>query len=179
MDRVIKGVTRNIYFRLVDESDAQFIHSLRNDCTINRYLSPVSDDVVAQKEWLKAYKQRERRKEEYYFIVTGAHGDEFGTIRLYDFIHTSFVLGSWILKKGTPRYVAIESLLFATEIGFYRLGFDSVRVDVHKENMKVLSNEKRLGGIMTGEDDAKKYFRMDKLKYEHYVKKKYIKFYVE
>ena len=97
---------RTIYFRLVEESDAAFIHSLRMDEQYNKYLSQVDDDVEKQRQWITRYKQREEQNEEYYFIIHRKDNNlPIGTLRIYDFRpeENSFCWGSWILnenKKG-------------------------------------------------------------------------------
>lgn len=56
--------------RLVTEQDVSFILSLRTDKRLSRYLHKTDNDLVKQLEWMKAYKERERKGEDYYFICT-------------------------------------------------------------------------------------------------------------
>ena len=86
----ISPITSNIRLRLAEENDAAFILSLRIDPNKNKYLSNVGADVDKQREWLRAYKQREQQGQEYYFVIEDAHGLCVGVVRMYDFQDHSF-----------------------------------------------------------------------------------------
>lgn len=58
-----------INFRLVEETDAAFINSLRKNKKFNKFLSYVDDNISKQVKWIKEYKVREANEEEYYFII--------------------------------------------------------------------------------------------------------------
>ena len=47
--------------RLATEQDAPFILSLRTDKRLSRFLHKTDNDLVKQLEWMKAYKERERK----------------------------------------------------------------------------------------------------------------------
>lgn len=139
---------RTIYFRLVEIDDADFIHSLRVDTTYNKYLSVVDDDVEKQREWIKAYKQRESNKQEYYFIIHRKdNGTPIGTLRIYDFIpeENSFCWGSWILNENKTRYAALECAMCVYEFAFEELGYKRCHMDMRKENKGVIEFHKRFG----------------------------------
>ncbi|WP_202392294.1 hypothetical protein [Helicobacter saguini] len=59
----------NIIMRLVETSDAEFILEMRLDSKKNRYISKVENDLEKQILWLKEYKKRESKCEEFYFII--------------------------------------------------------------------------------------------------------------
>ena len=59
-----------LHVRLVREEDAEYIVQLRTNPTKNRYIHSTLNDVKAQKEWIRLYKQREAEGKEYYFIFS-------------------------------------------------------------------------------------------------------------
>lgn len=171
---IIKGKNTNL--RLVEIEDAEFILNLRLDEARNRYISHVEHDVTKQTNWLIAYKKRENTKTEYYFIVENKRHEKFGALRLYDFRDESFCWGSWILKKESPFYIAIESALLVYEFAFFNLGFNKSHFDVRTANERVLAFHKRLGAIVISQDKLNCYFSYTKEdygqikhRYKHYL----------
>ncbi len=175
MDTIISDITRHIRFRLVDSSDAEFILSLRTDPLKNRFISSVNNDLETQRSWIAAYKERELRGEEYYFIIETNAEEKIGTIRIYDYQGDSFCWGSWILKEGAPPYAALEAALCIYNIGLYRLGFAESHTEVQKGNTGVITFLQEFGAVIVREDDVFYYFRMTMAAYE-LAKQKYRRF---
>ncbi|KXI22128.1 GNAT family N-acetyltransferase [Photobacterium sanguinicancri] len=144
-------VSKTIKLRLVLESDAEFIISLRNDERYNKHLSQTNGDVETQIQWIKEYKNKEKNKEEYYFIVERNDGVPCGTVRLYDFNSESFCWGSWILNTEKTRYSAIESALLVYKYAFEELKFQRCHFDVRKDNIKVNQFHLKFGATKVGE----------------------------
>lgn len=160
---------KNIYFCLVEEQDADFICSLRNDDELNNYLSKSTADENAQREWILNYKEREAKAEEYYFIICRKmDGLQIGTVRLYDFQENpkSFCWGSWILNENKTKYAAVESALLVYEAGFNVLKFEQSHYDVMKGNDKVHSFHLKMGAEKISEDQLNIYYVFPKHKYE-------------
>jgi len=178
VETIISDIAKHIRFRLVEETDAVFILSLRLDPVKNRFVSPVKDDVEAQKQWIAEYKKRETAKEEFYFIIESREGEPLGTIRLYDFRDDSFCWGSWILKHEAPPYASLESALSIYEIAMKRLGFRQSHTDVRKGNTPVQNFLLQFGAEIVGKDDINVYFRMTEEAYEQ-AKKNYRRFLLE
>jgi RimJ/RimL family protein N-acetyltransferase len=150
---------RTIRLRLATVADAAFINALRRDEHHNRYVSHVEDDVQAQARWLEAYKRREEKGEEYYFIIELADGTPSGTVRIYDYRGDSFSWGSWIIARGTPPAVAMESALLVYEFAFGPLAFTRCHFQVRKGNERVVAFHKRFGAEVVAEDDLE--YRFD------------------
>mgnify|MGYP001809647060 CR=1 FL=1 len=178
METIISDIAKHIRFRLVEETDAVFILSLRLDPEKNRFVSPVKNDVEAQQQWIAEYKKRETAEKEFYFIIESREGEPLGTIRLYDFRGGSFCWGSWILKHEAPPYAALESVLSIYEIAIKQLGFLQSHTDVRKGNTAVQNFLLQFGAEITGEDDINTYFRMTAESYEQ-TRKKYRRFLLE
>ncbi|MDN2479989.1 GNAT family N-acetyltransferase [Vibrio agarivorans] len=154
--------SKTITLRLVEESDADFIVSLRTDDKYNKYLSTVGSDVDAQRKWISSYKEKERNKNEYYFIIQRNDGVRCGTVRVYDLKEDSFCWGSWILNEDKTRYAAVESALLVYEFGFKHLGFNQSHFEVVKGNTKVIDFHKKFGAEQVDEDADHFYFTISR-----------------
>ena len=154
--------SKTISLRLVEESDASFILSLRLDEKYNIFLSKVGSDLESQKLWIKEYKNHEANKEQYYFIIERVDGKRCGTVRLYDFRNDSFSWGSWILNEDKTRYSAIESAFLVYRYGFDILGFGRSHFEVMKGNDRVVGFHEKMGAIRVREDDVNIYFEIKK-----------------
>jgi RimJ/RimL family protein N-acetyltransferase len=160
------GIARHTSFRSVEIEDADFIYALRSDSGRTAHLSAVEGDVNDQKDWLKNYKERERKGEEYYWILLDSDGRKLGLVRIYDFQENSFVPGSWILIEDAPAYAAVEAALMMYDVAFFQLGFKSARIDVRRDNTKVCKFHLRLGAHMVDEDALNNYYIYTKESYE-------------
>ncbi len=152
--------SKTIRFRLVEETDAEFILSLRTDKRLNNFLSHVSNDLQTQIDWIRSYKLEEHNGAQYYFIIESLDGVKCGTVRVYDFVNDSFSWGSWVLNESKPRMAAVESALLVYEFGFNRLGFVRSHFEVMKGNLAVIRFHERFGAKKTGEDDQYYYFNI-------------------
>lgn len=152
--------SKSIRLRFVEDSDAEFILSLRLDDRYNTFLSSVSPDVEAQKKWIRKYKDDEGNGIQYYFIIERLDGTPCGTVRIYDIRNDSFCWGSWILNEKKTRYAALESAFLVYEFGFNQLGFKKSHFDVMKGNKGVIKFHTRIGAVKTSEDEINDYFEI-------------------
>jgi RimJ/RimL family protein N-acetyltransferase len=155
-----------VQLRLVTEEDAAFIVSIRTDKRISRYLSVVSSDENQQRLWIWEYKKREAANEEYYFIVMDEGQRPIGTVRLYDFVDTSFSWGSWVIIPDAPVYSAIETVIAVYDFGFRGLGFVQSHFAVRNENVGVLRFHKRFGAELVSEDHLECRFKLTREQFE-------------
>lgn len=151
-------------FRLAEVADAEFILGLRTDGQLNTYLSPTSNDLDAQREWLSRYKKLEAENSEFYFIVE-YEAKPVGTARIYNIRGDSFGWGSWIIKRGTPRCVSVASTLLIYQVGFEILGYEKGHFEIRKENDSVRKFQMRMGAEIVGEDDLQHHFSLTKAAY--------------
>jgi RimJ/RimL family protein N-acetyltransferase len=150
-------ISKTIYFRLAELSDASFILSLRVNENYNRYLSKVENNLEKQEKWLSEYKIREDKKLEYYFIIHRIIDSlPIGTVRIYDFLDNreSFCWGSWILNENKTRYAALESAILIYDFAFFELGFKRCHMDIRKGNKKVINFHKRFGVEIVGQSEV-------------------------
>ncbi|MGL4939358.1 GNAT family N-acetyltransferase [Shewanella sp.] len=170
--------SRSVHFKLVEESDAEFILSLRSDANLNSYLSKTDASIDDQKKWIRDYKIRETEKREFYFIICrNDNGQSVGTVRLYDFITTtnSFCWGSWILNSNKTKFAAIESAFLVYQFAFEELNFEKSHFDVRKENSKVIAFHEKMGAEKKSETELDYYFEVQK-EHVYNARYKYLKF---
>jgi len=152
---------KTVSLRLVEESDAEFILSLRLDARYNKYLSEVSADIDKQKKWIARSKLEEKSGTQFYFIITNRE-KSCGTVRVYDLKVDSFSWGSWILNSDKTRYAAIESALLVYKFGFEDLGYNNCHFEVLNGNIGVVNFHKKFGAKIVGEDEECTYFELSK-----------------
>lgn len=168
---------KNINLRTVDADieDASFILKLRMLEHKNKYLSPVDNNLEKQQDWLKKYKDREKQRLEYYFLIESKSAEKLGLVRIYDLKSDSFCWGSWLINDNAPKTTAIESAIQVYEFGFGELGFQQSHFDVRKDNKKVIAFHERFGAEKVDEDKLNYFFIFKKSTYQN-TKKKYKKF---
>lgn len=170
MQNSLKLEGKDLQFRYVMESDAEFILGLRTDENYNTHLSSITNDIKKQVAWITDYKEREFYGDEYYFIIEKKDNNErVGTVRIYDFDFTnnSFCWGSWILNEKKPKLAALESAIMIYDFCFNNLRFDRCHMDIRKGNFHVQKFHKRFGVKIIGEtelDILGHYFKDDYLR---------------
>ena len=155
----------NIIPRFVSEYDAEFILSLRLDNHLGRFLSPTQNDINIQINWLREYKERERRGQEFYFIFENNDG-KYGLTRIYNITKTKFESGSWIFAKNSPLGVSILADLYNRSFGFENLCLKECAFEVRKENRLVVKYHQMFNPTLLKEDNLNYYFSITKQKFE-------------
>jgi len=174
----VYALAKNIALRPVNLDDARFIVELRLDTDKNRFISESVATVEEQKKWISDYLTRSEAQLESYFIIQDVSGQALGTVRMYDYRDNSFCWGSWILRKGAPRYAAIESALSVYEIAFRFLDFTESHFDVRRQNKKVVDFHLRMGANIVEESEMDFYFKYYQEDYEK-IRRKYKKFLID
>lgn len=162
--------------RLVNEDDADFILKLRADEKKSRYLNKTENNIQKQIQWINSYKKRERKGDEYYFIIQDLQERPVGTYRLYDITDSTATPGSWIIMDGVDLCVPLESVLLMYEFVFYFLNKEKIIFDVRKENKKVVRFHESYGSIRVSETDLDYFYEFPatdfnkmKIKFERYL----------
>jgi RimJ/RimL family protein N-acetyltransferase len=168
-ENIIDG--KNIYFRTVNENDAEYILSLRLNENLNRFLNEVSASVEDQKDWIT--KQKEKPGD-YYFIIMDKKIGAIGTIGVYDIdnIKGSFNWGRWILSPKAPVYALIESTILAYEFGFSILNLEKAISDVRIGNYKVINFHLSYNATIHRVDEKSVYYNYNKNQFND-LKNKY------
>ena len=141
-----KGEKYGLQFRFVEESDAEFIYKLRSDKTLSKYIHDIEGGVENQCDWIRKYKEREKRGEEYYFIFYKGV-EPIGLFRLYSLKGTTFTSGSWVMKPDSPLEFVVSIPLICREIAFDKLGmeFEDNYDACHIDNKKVIRFNLKFG----------------------------------
>lgn len=161
----MKGLSKyNIKLRLVEETDSDFIIKLRTDASKSRFISETNSDLEKQKLWIKEYKKREFRGEEYYFIAVDENNEEFATYRLYNKTKESIEIGSFVSK---PKYdnpiniIKVDILL--KSFVFNEMNYSQLNFEVRRENKSVLNYHKKFNPILVNEDELNSYFVLERV----------------
>ena len=165
-----------LYCRLVIEDDAEFIIKLRTDTKLTRFIHDTNPDIENQRLWIRKYKEREIKGEEYYFIYY-VNGEPCGLNRLYDIKENgTFNGGSWVFKDSSYELASVAALCIHLEIAFDNLGLiENVMPDaVHENNKSVLKINKMFGASVYGEiiDSKGKYYQLRRTKEDFYNSEK-------
>lgn len=150
--------------RLVRESDAEFILSLRTDPNKNKYIHSTDSDIEKQREWIREYKKREDLSLEYYFIYE-KDGTPIGVNRIYDIEDDHCTEGSWICLPLEDSSLTIATALIIRDIIFEIFDFDYDVFNVSIGNKKVKKFHLISGANIIREDSEQYYFLLDKGSY--------------
>lgn len=152
-----------LHGRLVKEEDAEFILYLRTNPVLSKYLHAVENDLEKQQQWIRTYKEREARGEDYYFIFY-YNSEPIGLIRIYDIDYTKKIAtaGSWCCAPNLPINIPVMVLVICREIMFETLGIEKDIFDVRIGNKKVLRVHEMMGAEITSNDDLNYYLSLSK-----------------
>lgn len=157
--------------RLACEEDAEFIVMLRTNASNSRYIHNTNSSITAQEEWIRSYKKREAKGQEYYFVFE-VNGEPQGVYRIYNRHEDWCVTGSWVFKPNAERNAALKAMIITHEIVFEELGHEYVHdVDgIHENNKGVINAMKSIGGKFWGEreEEKGKYMQFDLHKEDFY-----------
>jgi RimJ/RimL family protein N-acetyltransferase len=135
--------------RPVADEDADFLHGLRIDPELARYIHPTSSDPAAQRAWLATY--YERPGDYYFCVIDEVTAKREGAIGLNDVDHVAATaeMGRWILRRGS--LAAAESALLVYTIAFEDLALDRVYCRTVSVNKAVVSFHRSCGLRITDE----------------------------
>jgi hypothetical protein len=150
---------------LVTTKDAPFIVELRNNPQLNTHLSATSAAVADQVKWIEAYKEREKKGEEFYFVIT-ENGERKGLYRLYRINPTSFTIGSWLFTKCSYQNLPLLTEILMDEVGFFVLNKKIMLFDTRKDNQRVLRYSAIKKPLHYTEDEKHHYFLLQREQWE-------------
>lgn len=159
-----------LHVRLVREEDAEFIVRLRTDAKLGRYIHHTDNSVAKQKEWLDAYKEREKKGEDFYFVFECPVGVPVGVERIYDINDEAFTVGSWVFDKESPKGAAILSDIILKEIAWDLYPEKDCLWDNMKENVNVVRYALSFHPTLLRETETQLFFLCTKENFERYKK---------
>lgn len=162
MDQLLPTSKYDSYYRFVEIEDAEFILSLRTKEKLSRFINETSNKLKDQIAWLKEYKNREGKGEDFYIICLGSDmKSKLGLIRIYDIKTDDCEIGSWLFSPDTGQNKAVYGDLFIKSIAFEVLNFKICRISTHKENKRVLKYTKSFNPRLIAEDDLSFHFELE------------------
>ena len=147
--------------RLVEISDAPYIHQMRTNDDLNTHISSVTGGVDLQRAWISLYKEREAESLEFYFVIERLDGEPCGLVRLYKIEGDSFTWGSWILGPNKPPKAALDSAVSLYQFAFDELGLSRATFEVDRGNERTLLFHDRFGAHRIGKDSVNIYYKYD------------------
>lgn len=160
---------KKLEFRLVSIEDSEFILEIRKNPQLNRYISETNITVKEQIKWIEKYKQREKQKKEYYYLII-YNKIKYGTLRIYNIKNNKAVWGSWILKPERPEGLAVFSACESFKICFEKLGLEKIFLEVNKENLKAIYLYEKMGFKKINEDEKEIFYFLDKKTFLTFLK---------
>src|SRR5690554_5531300 len=125
--------------RLVSEKDAKTIVNFRSDPKRTQYMITLDSNIDKQKEWIKEYKIREAKGEDYYFIFHDNHGNPIGLNRISHIDYTKKqAKGSSLITIKSDKAYGVKVSIIKSIIAFDILELEKIYADVHKENKKAI-----------------------------------------
>ena len=143
IDQLLPINAYGYYFRLVELEDAEFILSLRNNEKLSRFINPTSTEMEDQINWLKEYKIREEKGEDFYFMcLKDDKKTRQGLNRLYDIKGDVCEYGSWLYSPDAGPNAAVLGDLYIKSLAFEVLNFKILEMSTMKKNTRVLKYTK-------------------------------------
>ncbi len=162
IDNLLPTNAFGYYFRLVEIEDAEFILSLRNNEKLSKHINPTSTNIEEQVKWIKEYKIREEKGEDFYVIcLKEDKKTRLGLNRIYNITEDTFEFGSWLYSPDAGSNVAVLGELFTKALAFEHLGCKICKMSTMKKNKRVLWYCKSYSPKFTGEDESSFYFESD------------------
>ena len=131
-----------VTLRSVEESDAEFILSVRNDPRISKYLPPLNVTVEQQRQWIA--KQRSDNNS-YYFLLETPKGEPIGSISVYDIKGDTAETGRFC-SLGDPAS-NIETCIMLNDFCFDALSLKSIHIWVYEGNKPVIALNQSFGYV--------------------------------
>ena len=129
-----------VMLRSVEESDAEFILSVRNDPRISKYLPPLNVTLEQQRQWIS--KQR-ADNDSYYFLMETPLGEALGSISVYDIVDETAETGRFC-SFGDPAS-NIETCILLNDFCFDIIGIKTIHIWVYENNKPVISLNQSFG----------------------------------
>lgn len=135
---VLEG--RHVNLRSVEEKDAEFTLSLRQDPNLTKYLPKLDITLEQQISWIRKQRNQEG---DYYFVVENKKGEKIGVIGVYD-INGDCAETGRIAMIGNA-FESIEAQLLSFEFAFNILKLEKTVNYVMADNIHALRFSQMFG----------------------------------
>lgn len=132
---VYEGILEGKYVNLrsVEEQDAEFTLSLRQDPNLTKYLPKLNITLDQQLAWIKKQRQQEG---DYYFVVENKKGIKIGVIGVYN-VESNCAETGRIAMTGSS-FESIEAQMLSFDFAFDVLKLDKTVNYVMADNIHAL-----------------------------------------
>ncbi len=142
VDGYIEG--RYVNLRSVEEYDAEYTLSLRQNPELNKYFPHLNITLEQQKAWICKQRQQEG---DYYFIVEDKDGNKVGVVGIYN-VNGDTVESGRVIVVGNAIH-SIESQMLSFEFAFDKLNAKRITHYVYADNTKALRSAMMFGSVFT------------------------------
>jgi len=157
-----------LHLRFVNESDADFIVKLRTDPDLGKYLGFTSSDVELQRQWIKEYKELQKKGEDFYFMFETFDGKRLGVCRIYNISDHFFTIGSWIFTTEAPVGASILADIITRELAYAYFPDKLMHFDIRKQNINVIRYHSTFKPTKISEDELNYYYELSSSDFEKY-----------
>ena len=153
---------RRINLRLVKETDAEFILSLRLNPDLNRFIGKTESSIDTQRKWIRS---SIKDLNDFTFIIEDKDGEANGTISIYNIDYEKNIAewGRWILKPKSSMYFSIESTLLAFFFAFEILKLSKLIGGNNNENINSIKFH-TIYATVTSIDENYTWYKVEKKK---------------
>jgi hypothetical protein len=155
-----------LHVRFVEESDAEFIIKLRTDPNLSKYIHETNPDIELQRTWIRNYKTRQHKGEDFYFMFEKPLGTRLGVCRIYDIKEDSYTIGSWVFSTQAPVGSAILADIIIREIAYKYFPEKNNLIDVKIANINVNRYAKSLRSELLYKDEQTNYYTCKRENFE-------------
>jgi RimJ/RimL family protein N-acetyltransferase len=145
-DKVIEGKT--IRLRSIRESDAEVTYKMRSDPEKTQYIHAAQGTVEDQRQYIRKQMQEPG---DYLFIIEDLSGKPLGMKGLYHYDPDRKEIESGRFLSYGSQLQNIEALMLGFKFAFDILQVDKIRMAALETNTGMLSIQKRIGAVFTGE----------------------------
>lgn len=170
--------TRTSYLRYVAEEDAEQILEIRRSRPGAGQLSPTSEDVNVQRDWLRNYLQRCSAGQEHYFMACNINGEGVGTVRIHDVTPNACWWGSWIVLPGQPISLPLETFTMVNWLIFDHLRIPAAMFFVPNGKLEVIRFHDAMSSPRMSTSDTRVDYRVD-LDWYAALKRRYARYFAD
>jgi hypothetical protein len=157
-----------LHVRFVEESDAEFIMELRTNPNLSKYIHETAPDIELQRQWIRDYKERQNKGEDFYFMFEKPRGIKSGVCRIYDIEEDSFTVGSWIFSRQAPVGSSILADIITREIAYKLFPLKKHLFDVKRANITVNRYNETYKSELLYQNEETNYYTCSRENFEKY-----------
>ena len=152
MKHTLSASLNNTMLRPISEVDLESLRSWRNDVQLTEFLTRI--DYISFEKQQKWYENDTTNPNCYTFAIdeTQTLKRLVGSVALYSFQDTSAEFGRFLIGDENARGKGIGYIgtVLCLYLGFTKLGLQTIRANVHEENIAALKAYQKGGFVISG-----------------------------